>query len=116
MRLLAVLVLLTACETGTPREDWQRTWRALMMVELCNDGATFRVCFGATTGPACREALGKTLDDCLATEGKDLPARLSISEGTRWGEKLGKCAGAGYFEAMKDRHELTPACSAKMQQ
>jgi hypothetical protein len=98
-----------ADETKVPRNGLLRHLRATMPSLSC-EHEYFTRCFNVSHDE-CEKPAKSAIDACLEEFADDIPEELTRSEGERWAEELGICAGAVLEAELADRKNSQPKCT-----
>jgi hypothetical protein len=99
-------------EAGTDlkTEEWLALLRVELPKEFCKEGTYFRSCF-AIDKVECMRVAEAQYDPCVRKHRSELPKIRTVEDGGKGGEILGRCAGAGFFEAVQGKFKNTPKCN-----
>ncbi len=108
--LALALALSARANTVVSRDDWVAAMRTGLPVALCKSGSYFRACFEVSAEQCEQIALSATRT-CLADLSPKIPETLvQPVDGTKWGKKVGACAGNAYEAALAEKHLGTAVC------
>ncbi len=110
----ALLCLLAAApahaQQTVSRADWMETMKTALPTAFCADDTPFRTCFEVTQ-EQCEETVASAVRVCLKKLQSKIPARLKQPEdGTKWGQKVGECAGNSYTAVLAKKKLKTKEC------
>jgi hypothetical protein len=107
LRLLPFLCIgLAGC--GTPKDMWLLTMETTLPLTAC-EVDYFEECF-EWTADECQAAAKPFVKACGEELSEQLPSTINAFDGSKWGEKLGACAGERLASANTDRFTLTESC------
>lgn len=109
-----LLCLLSAAPVRAQQEvskaDWTETMKTALPTAFCAEGTPFRACFKVTQ-EECEDAAASAARLCLKKLQSKIPAKLKQPEdGTKWGQKVGECAGNSYAAALAKKKLNTKEC------
>ncbi len=100
-----------AADNEVPREDWVSQMSDLLPAALCQDGSWFRSCF-TSSAAQCHDTATTATASCLRQYEKQIPATLvQPRDGTKWGQKVGECAGTLFEQQRKNQRVNSEACN-----
>ncbi len=91
--------------------QWVSAMKTGLPAAFCKSSQYFRQCF-KVTAIECEETAASSTRFCLADLHDKIPTTLhQPQDGTKWGGKVGQCAGTAYVVALADRKISNAKCN-----
>lgn len=100
----------SALAVDVAKDDWTSSMSNLLPAAFCQDNSLFRECY-KQSAEECHAIATQVTASCLTQFSPQLPAVFHQPEdGTKWGRKIGECAGVLFSVQSKKALIDTPRC------
>ncbi|MCS5709597.1 hypothetical protein CC99x_011890 [Candidatus Berkiella cookevillensis] len=89
---------------------WLSRMKELLPAQLCGADEYFLKCFDIEQA-SCKQFSEIYLTACLDQIAPKLPAKLSTTDGQKWGQMMGRCTHDLFNKFMADKKKALPECT-----